>query len=138
MARPISAEAAGPLQKQSGSAICSSAGSFVKIIGEAGTGKTPLRRRLLAALGGEHVACYVPNPGLTPRTLLLSLDAELGGHAPASARRFTRRRSLDNKLLALAAEGKPHRRLPRRGTGSCARQPRGLAAAHESRPKSAS
>ncbi len=79
---------------------------FIKITGEVGTGKTLLCRRLLGALGSEYVSCYLPNPDLTPRTLLLSLDAELGGHAPASATHYILHRSLNQKLVALAAEGK--------------------------------
>jgi len=53
---------------------------FIKIIGEVGTGKTLLCRRFLAHAsgGGEaYRAAYIPNPALSPRTLLLAIAREL-------------------------------------------------------------
>lgn len=54
---------------------------FIKITGEVGTGKTLLCRRFLAhaAAGGRaaYRTAYVPNPCLSPRTLLLSIAREL-------------------------------------------------------------
>src|SRR5471030_2884729 len=58
---------------------------FIKITGEVGTGKTLLCRRFLATLagrGGDFLTCYLPNPNLTPRTLMLSLAEELGETLP--------------------------------------------------------
>lgn len=49
---------------------------FVKIVGEVGTGKTLLCRRLLKALQGRAVTAYVPNPRLTPTELLVALAEE--------------------------------------------------------------
>jgi MSHA biogenesis protein MshM len=79
---------------------------FIKITGEVGTGKTLLCRRFLRVLGPEFVSCYLPNPNLTPRTLLLSLAEELGGGLSASADPFDLHRTLNQRLLHLAARGK--------------------------------
>lgn len=70
---------------------------FIKITGEVGTGKTLLCRQFLASVNKEHgtvavsdgepqqasvtqrfVTAYIPNPYLTPHTLLLALADELG------------------------------------------------------------
>jgi len=57
---------------------------FIKITGEVGTGKTLLCRRFLARAasgsgdpGPRYRAAYVPNPCLSPRTLLLAIAREL-------------------------------------------------------------
>src|SRR4051812_22680790 len=79
---------------------------FIKITGEVGTGKTLLCRRFLRVLGSEFISCYLPNPNLTPRTLLLSLAEELGGALSAAADPFTLHKTLNQGLLELAARGK--------------------------------
>jgi len=57
---------------------------FIKITGEVGTGKTLLCRRFLAhaassadATAGRYRTAYVPNPCLSPRSLLLAIAREL-------------------------------------------------------------
>ena len=53
---------------------------FIKITGEVGTGKTLACRRFLAALAtrSERIeTAYIPNPCLSPRTLLLAIALEL-------------------------------------------------------------
>jgi MSHA biogenesis protein MshM len=50
---------------------------FIKIIGDVGTGKTLLCRKLMGTLGSAWVTAYVPNPSFEPRTLLLALAEEL-------------------------------------------------------------
>lgn len=53
---------------------------FIKITGEVGTGKTLACRRFLAALAlreNEIETAYIPNPCLSPRTLLLAIGIEL-------------------------------------------------------------
>ena len=79
---------------------------FIKITGEVGTGKTLLCRRFLAALGDRapgFLTCYLPNPNLTPRTLMLSLAEELGETLPASANQFTLHKTINQRLLELAS-----------------------------------
>jgi MSHA biogenesis protein MshM len=52
---------------------------FIKIIGEVGTGKTMLCRKLLATLDETSwVSAYIPNPNLEPRALLFAVAEELG------------------------------------------------------------
>lgn len=51
---------------------------FIKIVGEVGTGKTLLCRKLLASLGPEFVTVYIPNPYLTPDELKWFLAEEIG------------------------------------------------------------
>jgi MSHA biogenesis protein MshM len=79
---------------------------FIKISGEVGTGKTLLCRRFLAALasrGAGFVTCYLPNPNLSPRTLMLSLAEELGETLPASADQYTLHKTINQRLLELAS-----------------------------------
>src|SRR5690242_3495837 len=52
---------------------------FMKVVGEVGTGKTILCRKLLDALDREEfVTAYIPNPYVGPNTLLLAVADELG------------------------------------------------------------
>lgn len=52
---------------------------FIKVVGEVGTGKTLVCRKLLNTLGDEGlVTAYIPNPLLTPTSLYYSLAQELG------------------------------------------------------------
>lgn len=51
---------------------------FIKIVGEVGTGKTLLSRKLLSSLGSEFIAVYIPNPYLTPDELKWFLAEEIG------------------------------------------------------------
>ena len=57
---------------------------FIKVIGEVGTGKTLLCRKLLTLLEEESfVTAYIPNPYVEPMTLLLAVADELGvGYEP--------------------------------------------------------
>ncbi len=51
---------------------------IIKVIGEVGTGKTLLCRRLLNTLEGEFYSAYLPNPNLNPTELKRALAKELG------------------------------------------------------------
>lgn len=51
---------------------------FIKIVGEVGTGKTLLSRKLLASLGDNYITAYIPNPYLTPDELKWFLAEEIG------------------------------------------------------------
>jgi len=51
---------------------------FIKIIGEVGSGKTLLCRKILETLGDEFVTAYLPNPDLSPLELRRALARELG------------------------------------------------------------
>ncbi len=79
---------------------------FIKITGEVGTGKTLLCRRFLATQGEDCVTCYLPNPLLTPATLLLALSEELELKPAAGATEYQLLKSINEELLSLAAEGR--------------------------------
>src|ERR1700730_5890773 len=51
---------------------------FIKIIGEVGTGKTLLCRKILDTLGDDYVTAYLPNPDLNPVELRRALAREIG------------------------------------------------------------
>ncbi|MFT5691579.1 MAG: MSHA biogenesis protein MshM [Oceanicoccus sp.] len=51
---------------------------FVKIVGEVGTGKTMLCRKLLNVLDENYYTAYIPNPLLTPASLYRAIAEELG------------------------------------------------------------
>lgn len=53
---------------------------FLKIVGEVGTGKTMLCRRLLSSLADNYVPIYIPNPYLSPEGLFHAIAHELGIH----------------------------------------------------------
>ncbi len=80
---------------------------FVKITGEVGCGKSLLCRRLLRMLeGGDYVTAYLPNPALSPETLLRSIAAELGLELPENRHPYWLLRLLNEGLLGFAARGK--------------------------------
>src|SRR5437660_5097238 len=51
---------------------------FIKIIGEVGSGKTLLCRKLLDSLGDNFVTAYIPDPNLNPTELRRAFAHELG------------------------------------------------------------
>jgi MSHA biogenesis protein MshM len=93
---------------------------FIKITGEVGTGKTLLCRRFLAYASGAAVdlagslavdpssdrycTAYVPNPCLSPRTLMLAIARELKIHIP-NVNSDDILETLKDALLQLAARG---------------------------------
>lgn len=50
---------------------------FIKVVGEVGTGKTLLCRKLLNELPDQFVSAYIPNPHLTPDELRSQIAREL-------------------------------------------------------------
>ncbi len=80
---------------------------FLKITGEVGAGKTLLCRRFLRALDENHVAAYIPNPYLEPRTLLFALAAELRlGVQLGDADQHLLLKEIARGLLHFARQGK--------------------------------
>src|SRR5579883_2403763 len=51
---------------------------FIKIVGEVGSGKTLLCRKLLESLDEKFITAYIPNPDLTPLELRKAFVRELG------------------------------------------------------------
>ncbi|HLU76420.1 MAG TPA: AAA family ATPase [Burkholderiales bacterium] len=79
---------------------------FIKITGEVGTGKTLLCRKFLGSLGEDWIAAYIPNPNISPHTLLRAVASELGAELPAGDDEHSLMRAIDTHLLALAQAGK--------------------------------
>ena len=51
---------------------------FVKVVGEVGTGKTMLCRKLMNSLDRQYQVAYSPNPYLKPKELLQEIATEFG------------------------------------------------------------
>lgn len=82
---------------------------FIKVTGEVGTGKTLLCRKLLNHLEDNDqsfVTAYIPNPYLTPNSLILAVASELGLEIPRNAGAHRAMEALNEKLIQLNAEGK--------------------------------
>lgn len=79
---------------------------FIKITGEVGTGKTLLCRRFLAKLGEDYFTAYLPNPALAPLSLLSAVADELGLSLDSDEHQLKLIKSINQKLLDLAKEGK--------------------------------
>lgn len=78
---------------------------FIKVIGEVGTGKTLLCRKLLNEIPEHFVTAYIPNPYLNPDELRRAVAIELGVKQAQrmSAQLLTQR--IQNRLLELHAKG---------------------------------
>ena len=79
---------------------------FVKITGKVGSGKTLLCRLLLEQLQDPFVTAYIPNPDLDSMMLRKSLAAELGVSADNFDDPHRLLSAINEKLMALHAEGK--------------------------------
>jgi MSHA biogenesis protein MshM len=79
---------------------------FIKIIGEVGSGKTLLCRKLLNALGDNCITAYIPNPDLNSNGLRKALMNELGIESAQHDDQTTILALLNEKLTTLHAEGK--------------------------------
>jgi len=77
---------------------------FVKVVGEVGTGKTLLCRKLLNALeGDEYVTAYIPNPYLSPDEFRKSFAQEIGLNV-SGLEHFDLLNAINHKLIELAQE----------------------------------
>jgi MSHA biogenesis protein MshM len=78
---------------------------FIKVVGEVGTGKTLICRKLLNELPTHFVTAYIPNPYLLPNELRFAVATELGvatGGQP-DQQQLTQR--IQEKLLQLHQQG---------------------------------
>ena len=78
---------------------------FIKVIGEVGTGKTLLCRKLLNEIPEHFITAYIPNPYLNPDELRRAVAIELGVKQAQrmSVQLLTQR--IQNRLLELHANG---------------------------------
>ncbi len=80
---------------------------FIKVVGEVGTGKTLLCRKLINILRDEFATAYIHNPYLTPDSLLLAVAQELSIPMPAETGQHEILDRITKSLLSLHGEGKP-------------------------------
>lgn len=78
---------------------------FIKVIGEVGTGKTLLCRKLLNEIPDHFVTAYIPNPYLTPDELrrALAVELDIKQAQRMSVQLLTQR--IQNRLLELHGKG---------------------------------
>lgn len=84
----------------------SSCAGFIKIIGEVGTGKTILCRKLLNTLDEQYVTAYIPNPHLTPAGMRIALAEEFGIKVPRNQGQHQVLKKISHALIEIAAQGK--------------------------------
>lgn len=80
---------------------------FIKVVGEVGTGKTLLCRKLLNTMDKDFVTAYIPNPMVTPSGLQAGLATELGvtlSNRPYGL--YQLQKLITDRLIELTAEGK--------------------------------
>lgn len=79
---------------------------FIKIVGEVGTGKTILCRKLLASLDSTYCTAYIPNPYLRPDELKAVVGEEL--QVPKLSQLATHQLipAISKHLIDLASQGK--------------------------------
>ena len=51
---------------------------FIKIVGEVGSGKTLLCRKLIESLDDSYISAYIPNPDLSPTDIRKAVAREIG------------------------------------------------------------
>ncbi|WP_019528138.1 ExeA family protein [Dasania marina] len=79
---------------------------FIKVVGEVGTGKTLLCRKLLNSLGDDYYSAYIPNPFLNPAALYKALAEELGVKCKTRDGINEFQKAINERLIELVAEGK--------------------------------
>ena len=82
---------------------------FIKIVGEVGTGKTMLCRKVLNTLEEDrehYVTAYIPNPVLSPKGLFLAFAEELGLFVEQDLGHHALLKLITQKLITHAAEKK--------------------------------
>lgn len=82
---------------------------FIKVVGEVGTGKTMLCRKVLNTLEESpdvYVTAYIANPVLSPKGLFLAFAEELGIAAETDVGHHSLLKRITTVLMELAATGK--------------------------------
>lgn len=75
---------------------------FIKVVGEVGTGKTLLSRKLLSSLGDNFITAYIPNPYLTPEELKWFLAEEIGIEYSPETPSYQLLKDINLRLIKLA------------------------------------
>jgi MSHA biogenesis protein MshM len=82
---------------------------FIKIVGEVGTGKTMLCRKVLNTLEEDkenYITAYIPNPVLSPKGLFLAFAEELNIEIDQDVGHHRLFKTITGKLIELSASGK--------------------------------
>lgn len=77
---------------------------FIKIVGEVGTGKTLLCRKLLDSIDEHYLTAYIPNPYLSPDELKWFLAEEIGVTVNANEPSYKLLNEINQRLITLAHE----------------------------------
>ncbi|CAB0150571.1 hypothetical protein PSI9734_01010 [Pseudidiomarina piscicola] len=75
---------------------------FIKVVGEVGTGKTLLCRKLLNELPEQYVTAYIPNPYLTPSEMRAHIARELQVEAPEEQSEQLLTQAIQERLVAIS------------------------------------
>lgn len=78
---------------------------FIKVVGEVGTGKTLLCRKLLHDLPDHFVTAYLPNPDLAPHGLRQAVAAELRVANSGQLAEEALTAAIQQRLLGLHGQG---------------------------------
>jgi MSHA biogenesis protein MshM len=87
----------------------SNAEGFIKIVGEVGTGKTMLCRKVLNTLEEDkenYVTAYIPNPVLSPKGLFLAFAEELNIEIDQDVGHHRLLKAITEKLVEFSGENK--------------------------------
>ena len=79
---------------------------FIKVVGEVGTGKTMLCRKLLNTLDNSFYTAYIPNPFLNPAALYRAIAEELGIKCKTRDGINEYQQAISARLMQLVSEGK--------------------------------
>ena len=79
---------------------------FITIIGEVGTGKTLVCRKLLNLLDDNYVTAYLPNPFLSPTALRMALAEELGIEFARNIGQHRLLKLITERLIELHGKGR--------------------------------
>ncbi len=79
---------------------------FLKVVGEVGTGKTLLCRKILNTIEGTYTVAYLPNPYLNPEELRWEFAKELGLSLDKTADQQTLTDAIHSELLNHHKAGK--------------------------------
>lgn len=82
---------------------------FIKIVGEVGTGKTMLCRKVLNTLEEDkenYITAYIPNPVLSPKGLFLAFAEELNIEIDQDVGHHRLLKAITEKLIEFSANGK--------------------------------
>jgi MSHA biogenesis protein MshM len=78
---------------------------FIKVVGEVGTGKTLICRKLLNEIPDHFVTAYIPNPYLEPDELRRAVAVELGVQQAQSMSVQLLTQRIQQRLLELNSQG---------------------------------